>query len=233
MTWFHRDCRDLVAQLRLGPAQRASPGDQRRLQRYLQRLASEFPAEKLVAMGLQVASLSQAGLGRGLWEEAQARHREVQSLLREALAPCLGPGAPAACWSQPEPRGPAAKGQGPNGEVAPKGRWDLPLHGSLAARRLPKSSWPPRVSRVGQPRSAQAGPPPQEAGQAVEADEDKAPQEPPEPAPESFLATLFSWQRFPRQSQAPCPTAGSFSSEGTDSQTSLEDSPQTSPPASL
>ena len=58
VTWFHMDCQDLMAQLKLGKAQKASPGDQRRLHRYLQRLSSEFPAEKLTAMGLQVASLS-------------------------------------------------------------------------------------------------------------------------------------------------------------------------------
>ncbi|XP_048666917.1 uncharacterized protein KIAA1755 homolog isoform X2 [Marmota marmota marmota] len=233
MTWFHMDCQDLVTQLRLGKAQRASPADQRRLQRYLQRLASEFSAERLTAMGLQVASLSQAGLGQGPWEEAQARHKEIQGLLKKALVPCLCPGAPAACLSHPELRGTATKGPGLNGEVASKGRGDLPLHDSLGVQHLPKSSWPPRVTRGKQPRSSQPGPPPQEAGRTVEAVEDKGPHELPEPAPESFLATLFSWQRSPRQSRVPCPTGGSFSSEGTDSQTSLEDSPQTSPPASL
>ncbi|XP_077907894.1 uncharacterized protein KIAA1755 homolog isoform X2 [Ictidomys tridecemlineatus] len=233
MTWFHMDCQDLATQLGLGKAQRASPADQRRLQRYLQRLASEFSAERLTAMGLQVASLSQAGLGQGPWEEAQARHKEIQGLLKKALVPCLCPGAPAACLSHPELRGTATKGPGLNGEVASKGRGDLPLQDSLGAQHLPKPSWPPRVTRGKQPRSPQPGPPPQEAGRAVEAVEDKGPHELPEPAPESFLATLFSWQRSPRQSRVPCPTGGSFSSEGTDSQTSLEDSPQTSPPASL
>ncbi|XP_062947796.1 uncharacterized protein KIAA1755 homolog [Cynocephalus volans] len=229
MTWFHMDCQDLMTQLRLGKAQRASPGDLRRLHRYLQRLASEFPAEKLTAMGLQVASLSQAGLGQDLWEEAQERHEEIQTLLKKALAHCQPPVAPPAHLAHLELRGAAAKAQGLNGEPTSRGRWDLPLQDPLGLDLLPKSCWLPRAPRGGKNRNFQAGPP------SLAADEGKGPHElpAPAPAPECFLATLFSWQRLPRQNKVPHPTGDSFSSEGTDSQTSLEDSPQTSPRASL
>nr|XP_036868683.1 uncharacterized protein KIAA1755 homolog isoform X2 [Manis javanica] len=223
MTWFHMDCQDLMAQLQLGKAQRASPGDQRRLYRYLRRLASEFPAEKLTAMGLQVASLSQEGLGQALWEEALGRHEEIQTLLKKALAHCPCPAGPTAHSAHLELRGAAAKGQGLNGAVTSRGKWDLPLQDSLGLDRSPKSHWPTRAPRVGQSRNVQASPLSQEAGQAAEAGEGKGPQRP--PAPERVLTTVFSWQRLPRQSQTSCPTGGSFSSEGTDSQTSLEDSP--------
>ena len=233
MTWFHMDCQDLMAQLRLGKAQRASPGDQRRLHRYLQRLASEFPAEKLTAMRLQVASLSWEALGQDLWEEARERHEEIQTLLKKALAHCPCPAGPPSHPAGRELRGAAAKGQGLNGEVTYKGRRDLPLQDSLGLDRSPKSCWPPWAPRRVQNRNFQAARPPQEAGQAFEADEGRSPHGPLDPAPERFLATLFSWQRLPRQSQIPRPTGGSFSSEGTDSQTSLEDSPHTSPRASL
>ncbi|XP_036681122.1 uncharacterized protein KIAA1755 homolog [Balaenoptera musculus] len=233
MTWFHMDCQDLMAQLRLGKAQRASPGDQRRLHRYLQRLASEFPAEKLTAMRLQVASLSWEALGQDLWEEARERHEEIQTLLKKALAHCPCPAGPPSHPAGRELRAAAAKGQGLNGEVTYKGRRDLPLQDSLGLDHSPKSCWPPWAPRRVQNRNFQAARPPQEAGQAFEADEGRSPHGPLDPAPERFLATLFSWQRLPRQSQIPRPTGGSFSSEGTDSQTSLEDSPHTSPPASL
>ncbi|XP_029077786.1 uncharacterized protein KIAA1755 homolog isoform X2 [Monodon monoceros] len=233
MTWFHMDCQDLMAQLRLGKGQRAGPGDQRRLHRYLQRLASEFPAEKLTAMRLQVASLGWEGLGQDLWEEAQERHEEIQTLLKKALAHCPCPAGPPSHPAGLELRGAAAKGQGLNGEVTYKGRWDLPLQDSLGLDRSPKSCWPPWAPRRIQNRNFQAAPPPQEAGQSVEADDGRSPHGPLDPAPERFLTTFLSWQRLPRQSQIPRPTGGSFSSEGTDSQTSLEDSPHTSPPASL
>lgn len=233
MTWFHMDCQDLMAQLRLGKAQRASPGDQRRLHRYLQRLASEFPAEKLTAMRLQVASLGWEGLGQDLWKEARERHEEIQTLLKKALAHCPCPAGPPSHPAGLELRGVAAKGQGLNGEVTYKGRWDLPLQDSLGLDRSPKSCWPPWAPRRIQNRNFQAAPPPQEAGQAFEADDGRSLHGPLDPAPERFLTTFLSWQRLPRQSQIPRPTGGSFSSEGTDSQTSLEDSPHTSPPASL
>lgn len=233
VTWFHMDCQDLMAQLRLGKAQRTSPGDQRRLHRYLQRLASEFPAEKLTAMGLQVASLSREGLGRDLWEEAQARHEDIQMLLKKALAHCPCPAGSPARPVCPELRGAAAKDQGLNGEVTSKGRWDLPLQDSLGSDRSPKSRWPPWATRRGQNRNFQVAPATQEAGQAVEVDEGRSSHGPLDPAPERFLTTLFSWQRLPRQTQIPQPAGDSFSSEGTGSQTSLEDSPHTSPPASL
>lgn len=233
MTWFHMDCQDLMTQLRLGKVQRASPGDQRRLHRYLQRLASEFPAEKLTAMGLQAASLSREGLGQDLWEEARVRYGEIQSLLKKALAHCPCPVGPTAHSAQPELRGLATKGQGLNGEVTSKERQDWPLQDSLGLNHSPKSRWPRRAPRMGQNRNFQAGPLPQDAGQAIEADEGKDPHESLDPAPEHFLTTLFSRHRLPRKSQMPRPMGGSSSSEGTDSQTSLEDSPQTSPPASL
>ncbi|XP_048205134.1 uncharacterized protein KIAA1755 homolog isoform X2 [Perognathus longimembris pacificus] len=226
MTWFHLDCQDLMAQLRLGKAQRASPGDQRRLQRYLWRLESEFPAEKLTAMKLQVASLSRAGLGQALWEEAQVRHEEIQNLLKKALARCPCPAAPTAQFSRP-----AAKGQGPSGVVPSRGTWDLPFQDALGVNHLPKPCWPPLVPRAGQHRNFQADPPRQEAGQA-EAGESQGPYELGKTFPEHILNT-FSLKPFPRPSQLPHPTGGGFSSEGTDSQTSLESSPQTSPPASL
>ncbi|XP_063104431.1 uncharacterized protein KIAA1755 homolog isoform X2 [Cavia porcellus] len=231
MTWFHKDCQDLVSQLRLGKAKRASPGDQRRLHRYLQRLASEFPAEKLAAMALQVTSLSQTGLGQELWQEARGRHQEIQSLLKKALAhcPCLVDSA--AHLAPSEPRGAVAKGWGPNGEVFSKGRWDLSLQDSLGVNHLPKACWPPWAARSQQSRTFQVDPP--SSGQVVGADDGKGSQELLEPTPERSRVTLFSWQWLPRKSQVSCPTGDSFSSEGTDSQTSLEDSPQTSPPASL
>ncbi|XP_070342016.1 uncharacterized protein KIAA1755 homolog isoform X2 [Equus asinus] len=233
MTWFHRDCQDLMTQLRLGKAQRTSPGDQRRLHRYLQRLASEFPEEKLTAMGLQVASLSREGLGQDLWEEARVRHEEIQTLLKKAMAHCPCPAGPTAHSAHPERRGAATKGQGLNAEVTSKGKRDLPLQHPLGLDSSPKSCWPPWAPRVGRNRNFLVGPQPREAGQAVEAEDGEGPREPLDPAPEWSLATLFSWQRLTRQGQSPRPTGGSFSSEGTDSQTSLEDSPQTSPPASL
>lgn len=233
MTWFHMDCQDLMRQLRLGKAQRASPGDQRRLHRYVQRLASEFPAEKLTAMGLQVASLSQDGLGQELWEEARLRHEEIQTFLKKALAHCPCPAGLTARSAAPELKRVAARGQGLNGDVTSKGRWGLPLQDSRGLDRSPNLCWP-HAPREGQNRNLQAGLLPLEGGQAVEADEGKGPHEPfPFPAPERFLDPLFSWQGLPRQSQTLHPTGGSFSSEGTDSQTSLEDSPQISPPASL
>lgn len=221
-----------MTQLRLGKDQKASPGDQRRLHRYLQRLSSEFPAEKLTAMGLQAASLSRDGLGQGLWEEARGRHGEIQALLKKALAHCPCPLGPAAHLAHLEPRGTATKGQGVNGEVASQGRQDLPFQDPLGLDRSPKSRWPPRGPRRGH-RNLQAGPLPLDTGQALEADGGRGPHEAPEAAPERFLTALFSWQRLPRQSQTPHPTGGSSSSEGTGSRTSLEDSPQTSPPASL
>uniref|UniRef100_A0A8D0P0K6 KIAA1755 n=1 Tax=Sus scrofa TaxID=9823 RepID=A0A8D0P0K6_PIG len=233
VTWFHMDCQDLMTQLRLGKAQRASPGDQRRLHRYLQRLASEFPAEKLTAMGLQVASLSQEGLGQDLWEEARERHEEIQTLLKKALARCPCPTGPPVLPARLEVREVAAKRQGPNGEVTPEGGRGLPLPDSPGLDRSAKSYWPPWAPRRGQNRNVQAAPPPQEAGQALEADGGKSPHGPLDPAPEGFLTTLFSWQRLPRQSRGPHAAGGSFSSEGTGSLTSLEDSPHTSPPASL
>ncbi|XP_036275020.1 uncharacterized protein KIAA1755 homolog [Pipistrellus kuhlii] len=235
MAWFHMDCQDLMTQLQLGKDPKASPGGQRRLHRYLQRLSSEFPAEKLTAMGLQAASLSREDLGRDLWEEARARHAEIQTLLKKALAHCpcpLGPGAHPAHW---ELQRPASKGHGVNGEGTPTGRREPPLQDCLGLAPSPKPPrWPPRAQRGGQNRHLRAGPLPPDAGQATEAGEGKGPREPLDPAaPERFLTSLFSWQRLPRQRQIPHPTGGSSSSEGTDSRTSLEDSPQTSPPASL
>nr|XP_055121160.1 uncharacterized protein KIAA1755 homolog isoform X2 [Symphalangus syndactylus] len=233
MTWFHMDCQDLMAQLRLDKTSRVSPGDQRRLHRYLQRLASEFPAEKLAAVGLQVASLSRADLGQELWEEARIRHEEIRMLLEKALTHSSCPEAPTAHSARPERRGVAAKGQSLSVEVASKGRWDQPPLDSLGMDHLPKSYWPPGPPRGEQNRTFQAGSPPQEAGRAAEAEDGKGSHKLPDPAREHSLATTFFRQQPPRQSQVPRPTGGSFSSEGTDSQTSLEDSPQTSPLASL
>ncbi|KAG8517839.1 hypothetical protein J0S82_020500, partial [Galemys pyrenaicus] len=230
MTWFHMDCQDLLAQLSLGKAQRASPGDQRRLHRYLQRLASEFPAEKLAAMGLQVASLSRPDLGQDLWEEARARHEEIQTLLKKASAHCPCPAGPTAHSALLQLRGAAAKSQGWSRDVSSRGWQDLPPQDSPGLNRSPKPCWPPPAPRAGPNRRLQ-GVPRLESSQAAGAGEASAPQEALGLAPERFLPTVFSWQRFPRQS--PHPTGGSFSSEGTDSQTSLEDSPHTSPPASL
>lgn len=225
------DCQDLMSQLRLSKAQRPSPGDRRRLLCYLQRLASEFPAEKLAAMALQVASLSRAGLGQDLWREARGRHQEIQSLLKKALTHCPCPAGSAAHLALLEPRGAAAKDWGLNGDVAPKGWWDLSLQDSLGVDHLPKPCWLPWAARSRQNRTFQVDPPC--PGQVVGADDSKGPQELPEPSPGRTRITLFSWQWVPRKSQVSCPTGDSFSSEGTDSQTSLEDSPQTSPPASL
>ncbi|XP_040303015.1 uncharacterized protein KIAA1755 homolog [Herpailurus yagouaroundi] len=195
ITWFHVDCQDLMRQLRLGKTQRASPGDQRLVHRYLRRLASEFPAEKLTAMGLQVASLSQEGPGQALWEEARVRHEEIRTLLKRALAHCPCPAGPAAHSAHPELRKAAAEGRGLNAAVASRGRGrrGLPLRDSLGLDRPPNSYWP-RAPREGQNGSFQAGLLAQEAGQAVEADEGKGPREPFDPAPEPLLAPLVSWQ---------------------------------------
>ncbi|XP_045300588.1 uncharacterized protein KIAA1755 homolog [Leopardus geoffroyi] len=195
ITWFHVDCQDLMRQLRLGKTQRASPGDQRLVHRYLRRLASEFPAEKLTAMGLQVASLSQEGPGQALWEEARVRHEEIQTLLKRALAHCPCPAGPAAHSAHPELRKAAAEGRGLNAAVASRGRGrrGLPLRDSLGLDRPPNSYWP-RAPREGQNGSFQAGLLAQEAGQAVEADEGKGPRDPFDPASEPLLAPLVSWQ---------------------------------------
>uniref|UniRef100_F6TFN3 KIAA1755 ortholog n=1 Tax=Monodelphis domestica TaxID=13616 RepID=F6TFN3_MONDO len=89
MTWFNLDCQDLVADLKLGEGCRASPDAQRHLESYLQRLAVEFPAEKLWEMWLQASSLSR-GPGLGLWEEARLRRHESHVILQEALTRCQG-----------------------------------------------------------------------------------------------------------------------------------------------
>ncbi|XP_052580639.1 uncharacterized protein KIAA1755 homolog isoform X1 [Peromyscus californicus insignis] len=230
---FHTDCQDLLTQLRLGKkTSRASPGDRLhlRLHCYLKRLASEFQMEKLLAMKLQVTSLSWAGLGQELWEETQERHQETQSLLRKALAYCPCPEATAAHPAHTDRSGTAAKGQGLPREVASK--WDRSLQDCLAADAS-RSHWSPHVSQGEQSRNLWAGLPPQETGQTVDTEEGRGAPKLPEPTLERLLASLFSWHHLPRQSKASHPTGGSFSSEGTDSQTSLEDSPHTSPPASL
>ncbi|XP_006874799.1 PREDICTED: uncharacterized protein KIAA1755 homolog [Chrysochloris asiatica] len=238
MSWFHMDCQDLMTQLRLGKAQGASPGDQCRLHRYLQRLASEFPAEKLTAMSLQVTSLSWAGLGRDLWEEAQSQHEEIRTLLKKALAHCPCPTTSATHSAHAELKGAFAKVLGLNRDVFSRARRDPLLQDSLGVEHLPKSSWLSQATRNGQNRNFQPCPPPKEAGQAAEADEGNGPHEPLDAAPECS-PPISSCQQPPRQldlsspSQVPCLTGGSFSSEGTDSHTSLEDSLETSPAASL
>lgn len=224
MSRFHMDCQDLLTQLRLAKTPRASPGDQLhlRLHCYLKRLASEFQTETLLAMQLQVASLSWAGLGQELWEEAQERHREIQGLLRKALAYCPCPEVTAAhCSALVDRSGSATKGQGLPREVASK--QNRSLQDCLA----------PRVFQGEQSRNMWTGLPPQEAGQTADPEEGRGAPKLPEPTLERLLASLFPWHHLPRQSKASHPTGDSFSSEGTDSQTSLEDSPHTSPPASL
>ncbi|XP_058143053.1 uncharacterized protein KIAA1755 homolog isoform X2 [Dasypus novemcinctus] len=229
LAWFHMDCQDLMTQLRLGKAQGVSPGDQRRLRRYLQRLASEFPADKLTAVGLQVASLSQEGLGQHLLEEARARHEEIRALLEGAKAHCPHPVAPPAPAARPGPRLSAPRAHSPKGEVAPGGRRGLPFQGSLGMDHLPKSCWPLRATRGGPSRNFPPRPAPRGEGQAAGVAKGRDPQEPPDPA------AHFPWQRPPGwpglspHGQVLRPTGGSLSSDGTDSQTSLEDSPRTSP----
>ncbi|XP_028745060.1 uncharacterized protein KIAA1755 homolog [Peromyscus leucopus] len=230
---FHMDCQDLLTQLRLGKkTSRASPGDplHLRLHCYLKRLASEFQTEKLLAMKLQVTSLSWAGLGQELWEETQERHQETQALLRKALAYCPCPEATAAHPAHTDRSGTAAKGRGLPREVASK--WDRSLQDCLAADAS-RSHWSPHVFQGEQSRNLWAGLPPQGTGQTVDTEEGRGAPKLAEPALERLLASLFSWHHLPRQSKVSHPTGGSFSSEGTDSQTSLEDSPHTSPPASL
>ncbi|CAH6776882.1 D630003M21Rik [Phodopus roborovskii] len=233
MSRFHTDCQGLLTQLRQGKTSKTSPGDQLhlRLHCYLKRLASEFQTEKLLAMKLQVASLSWAGLGQELWEEAQERHQEIQGLLRTALAYCPCPEVTAAQSAHTDRSRPAAKGQGLPREVVSK--WDRSLQGSLTVDHVPKSHRSPHVFQGEQSRDMWAGLPPQEAGQTVDTEEGRGAPKLPEPTLERLLTSLFSWHHLPRQSKASHPTGGSFSSEGTDSQTSLEDSPHTSPPASL
>lgn len=233
MSRFHMDCQDLMTQLRQGKASRASPGDQLhlRLHRYLKLLVSEFQPEKLLAMKLQVASLSRASLGQELWEEAQERHQEIQSLLRKALAYCPCPEVPAAHSAHTDWSRPGVKGQGLPTEVVSK--WDRALQDSLAVDHVSKSHCPPQCPQGEQSRDMWAGLTPQEAGQSMNSEEGRGTPKLPEPTLERLLASLFSWHHLPRQSKALHPTGGSFSSEGTGSQTSLEDSPHTSPPASL
>lgn len=233
MSRFHMDCQDLLTQLRLGKAARASPGDQLhlRLHRYLKLLASDFQPEKLLAMKLQVASLSRAGQGQELWEEAQERHQEIQSLLRKALAYCPCPEVPAAHSAHTDRSRPGAKGQGLPTEVVSK--WDRALQDSLALDHVSKSHSSPQSPQGEQSRDMWAGLTSQEAGQSMNTEESRSAPKLPEPTLERLLASLFSWHHLPRQSKASHPTGGSFSSEGTGSQTSLEDSPHTSPPASL
>ncbi|XP_060045784.1 uncharacterized protein KIAA1755 homolog isoform X2 [Erinaceus europaeus] len=232
ITWFHMDCQDLMSQLRLSKAQKASPGAQRRLHRYLRRLASEFPAEKLVAIGLQAASLSRTDLGQDLWAEARLRHQEIQTLLEKASAHCPCPAGPAAHPAPRDSQRAAARGQGGAGGAASGGRRKQHLQASPGLDpSLPQPCWSSQSPRDGQRRPFQRGPVPREAGLT---DDTKVPQEVLDPAPERPLASFFSWQRLLlRQGRGLHLTGGSFSSEGTDSQTSLEDSPQTSPPASL
>ncbi|XP_050999657.1 uncharacterized protein KIAA1755 homolog [Acomys russatus] len=230
MSRFHMDCQDLLSQLSLGKAARASPGDQLhlRLHCYLKRLASEFQTEKLLATKLQVASLSQASLGQQLWEEVQERHQEIQSLLGKALTYCPCPEVPAAHSAHTDRSRPAVKGKGlPRDAVS---KWDRSLQDFLA---VSKSQCPPQTPQGEQSRNMWAGLPPQEAGQSVDTEEGRGAPKLPEPTLERLLASLFSWHHLPRQSKTSHPTGGSFSSEGTGSQTSLEDSPHTSPPASL
>ncbi|KAL1787107.1 hypothetical protein HispidOSU_030782 [Sigmodon hispidus] len=229
---FHTDCQDLLTQLRLGKTSRASPGDQLhlRLHCYLKRLASEFQTEKLLAMKLQVASLSWAGLGQESWEEAQERYQEICGLLRKALTYCPCPEVTASHPAHKDQSGPAAKGQGLPREVVSK--WDRSLQDCLAVD-VPRSPWSRHVFQGDQSRNMWAGLPPQETSQTVGTEEGKCAPKLPEPMRERLPASLFSWHHFPRQNKAAHPTGGSFSSEGTDSQASLEDSPHTSPPASL
>ncbi|XP_072487665.1 uncharacterized protein KIAA1755 homolog [Notamacropus eugenii] len=89
MTWFNLDCQDLVADLKLGEGCKASQDAQHHLETYLQRLAAEFPAEKLWEMWLQASSLSR-GPGLGLWEEARLRRHESYVILQEAMTRCQG-----------------------------------------------------------------------------------------------------------------------------------------------
>lgn len=233
MSRFHTDCKDLLTQLSLGKAVKASPGDQihLRLHCYLKRLASEFQTEKLLAMKLQVASLSQPGLGQELWEEAWERHQKIQNLLRKALAYCPCPEVPAAYLAHIDQSRPAAKGQGLPREVGSK--WDRSLQDILAVDRVLKSQRSPRAPQGEQNRNMWAGLLSPEPGQSVDPEEGRGAPKLPDPTLERLLASLFSWPHLPKQRKASRPTGGSFSSEGTDSQTSLEDSPHTSPPASL
>ncbi|XP_076786262.1 uncharacterized protein KIAA1755 homolog isoform X3 [Arvicanthis niloticus] len=233
MSRFHTDCQNLLTQLRLGKAVKSSPGDQLhlRLHCYLKRLASEFQTEKLLAMKLQVASLSRPGLGQELWEEAQERHQEIQRFLRKALAYCPCPEVPAAHLAHIDRSRLAAKGQGLPREVGSK--WDRSLQDSLAVDHVFKSQQSPRTPQGEQSRNMWAGLLSPEPGHSVDTEEVRGAPKLPDPTLERLLASLFSWPHLPKQSKASGPTGGSFSSEGTDSQTSLEDSPHTSPPASL
>lgn len=230
MSRFHIDCQDLLSQLRLGKAARASPGDQlhQRLHCYLKRLASEFQTEKLLAMKLQVASLRRASLGQEWWEEVQERHREIQNLLGKALTYCPCPEVPAARSAHTARSRPVAKGQALPREVVSK--WDRSLQDFLS---VSKSHCPPQTPQGEQSRNMWAGLPAQEAGQSVDTEEGRGAPKFPEPTLERLFTSLFSWHHLPRQSKTSHPTGGSFSSEGTGSQTSLDDSPHTSPPASL
>nr|BAC35060.1 unnamed protein product [Mus musculus] len=230
MSRFHMDCQNLLTQLSLGKAVKASPGDQLhlRLHCYLKRLASEFQTEKLLAMKLQVASLSRPGLGQEVWEEAQERHQEIQSLLRKALAYCPCPEVPATQVALIDRSRPVGKGQGLPREVGSK--WDRSLQDSLAVDHVFKSQ---RTPQGEQSRNMWAGLLSPEPGQSGDTEEVRGTPKLPDPTLERLLASLFSWPHLPKQSKASRPTGGSFSSEGTGSQTSLEDSPHTSPPASL
>lgn len=192
MSRFHTDCQNLLTQLRLGNAVKSSPRDQLhlRLHCYLKRLASEFQTEKLLAMKLQVASLSRPGLGQELWEEAQERHQEIQRFLRKALAYCPCPEVPAAHLAHIDRSRLAAKGQGLPREVGSK--WDRSLQDSLAVDHVFKSQRSPRTPQGEQSRNMWAGLLSPEPGQSVDTEEVRGAPKLPDPTLERLLASLFS-----------------------------------------
>ncbi|XP_074148817.1 uncharacterized protein KIAA1755 homolog [Sminthopsis crassicaudata] len=272
MTWFNLDCQDLVADLKLGESCKPSSDAQNHLESYLQRLAIEFPAEKLWEMWLQASSLSR-GPGLGLWEEARLRRHESYVILQEALSRCQG---------KPETELGPSKGKNISMNLAPRilerdsidilepgklftgiQRWKGQ---SVPGRRLGIDMKSNSVGPGGPEKNNSSGQSKEEGGdgdnqqkmgasnpapripdpeQRPQADlpADKVPREnlqPPGwlPALPTSSKSPTLWKVLPRRrpgrgSRFQFSRHGSFSSEETDSQTSLEDSPLTSPVVSL
>ncbi|XP_068919607.1 uncharacterized protein KIAA1755 homolog [Petaurus breviceps papuanus] len=274
MTWFNLDCQDLVADLKLGEGCKASQDAQHHLETYLQRLAAEFPAEKLWEMWLQASSLSR-GPGLGLWEEARLRRHESYVILQEALTRCqgkleteLGPSkgkdisvnlASRSLEGESiailEPGKTFTGIQRWKGQSVPRGRLGTGMNSNSVGRGGLKENDSSGQSkeeggeRDNLQKTGTSNPAPgiMDAEQRPQAtlagDLNKAATE--NLQPPSWLPTLPAsstsptlWKGLTRKrpgrgSHFHFSRHGSFSSEETDSQTSLEDSPLTSPVVSL
>ncbi|XP_043836378.1 uncharacterized protein KIAA1755 homolog isoform X2 [Dromiciops gliroides] len=272
MTWFNLDCQDLVADLKLGEGSEASPDAQHHLESYLQRLAVEFPAEKLWEMWLQASSLSR-GPGLGLWEEARLRRHESYVILQEALTRYqgkpeteLGPSKGKDISVNLAPRtlegdsigilepGKTFTGiQRWKGQSVPAGRLGTSMNSNSAGPGGPhwssdqcKEEGDGRDNRQKRGASNPApGTTDPEPGPQDDLTVDLNKAAPENLQPPTWRPTLPTASKSPtlwkgltrkrpgRGSHFPFSRHGSFSSEETDSQTSLEESPLTSPVVSL